>query len=111
LSVQKRGNSSEAAGMCPKRNKGYHTRELACMGFPKNCELEGGLLSWVVFYARAESRMRGGFAQFEGSKELPEDDLIHYWRGRQLTSDEPRDRQANNSGRNFIMGVTMPALR
>jgi len=66
----------------------------------------------VVFYARgAEIRMRGGFAQFEGSKELPEDDLMHYWRGRQLTSDELRYRQANNSGRNFIMGVTMPSLR
>jgi hypothetical protein len=80
-------------------------------GISKKLRVGGRTLSWVVFYARAESRMRGGFAQFEGSKELPEDDLIHYWRGRQLTSDEPRDRQANNSGRNFIMGVTMPALR
>lgn len=35
------GNSSEAtgdSGMCPKRNKGYHIRELAFVGFQKNCE-------------------------------------------------------------------------
>jgi len=103
----RRGDS----GMCPKRNKGYHIRELAFVGFRKNCELGGGQSPWVVFYARgAETRMRGGFAQFEGSKELSETDLMHYWRGKQLTA-APRDRQANNSGPNFIMGVTMPSLR